>query len=262
MSARAFDALAAGYDARFTDAALGRALRELVWSRLGDSFRSCKRVLELGCGTGEDAVRLARSGVSVVATDVSPEMIRVARLKALSGGCSDRIEFHCIAMEDFVSSVPDSPFDGVLSNFGAVNCVRDLPALVAGVARGLAPGGKLLWVIMGKHVPWEWLWFLLRGRWRTAWRRLTPGGVKWRGLTISYPAPADMARLLGPWFTINRVSPLGFALPPTYAGAWLEHSPRAFATLRRLESLGQDWSALASWSDHYIVEAIRSSNRA
>jgi ubiquinone/menaquinone biosynthesis C-methylase UbiE len=257
VNAQAFDDLAARYDATFTGTVLGRALRELVWSRLDDAFRSCRRLIELGCGTGEDALRLARRGTRVVAIDASPAMIEVAREKALSGGCADRIEFHCAAMEDFVVALEERSFDGVLSNFGAVNCIRDLPALVAGVARALAPGGRLLWVIMGKHVPWEWVWYLLRGRWRKAWRRLTPGGANWRGVTIFYPAPGDMARLLSPLFTVDRVSPLGFALPPSYAAAWLERSPRAVALLGRLEGRVQNCSALASLSDHYIIEATR-----
>jgi len=257
VQAAAFDDLAADYDATFTATVLGRALRELVWARLDDSFRSCERVLELGCGTGEDAVRLARRGARVVATDVSPAMIRVARQKALSAGCSERIEFHCVAMEDYLSTAFDRAFDAVLSNFGALNCVRALPALVAGVGQRLTPGGRLLWVIMGKHVPWEWGWYLLRGPWHKASRRLTPGGAHWRGLTISYPTPAEMMHLLRPSFTVNRVSPLGVALPPSYAAEWLERSPRVATVLTRLETMIQDWSALAAVSDHYIVEATR-----
>ena len=69
MSGHAFDELASTYDATFTDTIVGKALRETVWARLEQTFRSSRRVLELGCGTGEDAVRLASSGIRVVATD-------------------------------------------------------------------------------------------------------------------------------------------------------------------------------------------------
>jgi SAM-dependent methyltransferase len=199
----------------------------------------------------------------VVAIDVSPAMISVARQKARAAGCADRIEFHCAAIEDFVAAgAAAESFDGVLSNFGAVNCVRDLPALVTVVARGLSPGGRLLWVVMGRHVPWEWAWFLLRGRWRKAWRRLTSAGVEWRGLMLSYPTPSEMAQCLWPFFMVERVSPLGFALPPSYASAWLERSPRALTMLGRLERFGQNCQALAAVSDHYIVEATRVPMRA
>lgn len=253
----AFDELAGTYDATFTDTTVGRALREIVWARLEQLFRPSQRILELGCGTGEDAVRLAGSGVRVVATDPSSRMIQMAHRKAVSRNCQDRIEFRCLAMENIGSLADGEVFDGVLSNFGAVNCVQDLRTLVADVANRLAPGAPLLWVIMGRHAPWEWLWYLVRGQWRKAWRRLRPGGTEWRGMTISYPTPAQMRSLLQPYFRVTRLAPLGIALPPSYAAAWLDRSPLTATVLMRLERWAQRSSMLASWSDHFIVEAVR-----
>jgi ubiquinone/menaquinone biosynthesis C-methylase UbiE len=259
LHTRAFDELAADYDAMFTDTALGRALRELVWLRFDNNFAPRDRVLDLGCGTGEDALRLARRGTRVVGIDASPDMVHAARRKALAAGCAAQIDFHCVAMENLSAVLADQSFDGVLSNFGAVNCVGDLRSLIAAVAARVAPAGRLLWVVMGRRVPWEWIWYGLRGDLRKARRRLSRAGARWRGLTIRYPTPAEMRQLLSPWFAVTRVSALGFALPPSYAGPWLEHSPRALAMLRRMEAALQGWSALASLSDHYIIEAVRSS---
>ena len=255
--ASAFDDMAGTYDATFTDTKVGRALREIVWSRLEQVFRPSQRILELGCGTGEDAVWLASRGVRVVATDPSLQMIRMAHRKTLSADCQVRIEFRCVAMEDIGSFADGDVFDGVLSNFGAVNCVQDLQTLVANVADRLAPGAPLLWVVMGRHAPWEWLWYLMRGRWGKAWRRMRPDGIEWRGLTISYPTPAQVRSLLLPYFAVTRLAPLGVALPPSYAAAWLERWPLAATVLTRLERWAQRSSMLASWSDHFIVEAVR-----
>jgi SAM-dependent methyltransferase len=257
LRARAFDEMAGTYDATFTDTRVGRALREIVWARLEQTFRPPQRVLELGCGTGEDAVRLAGSGVNVVATDPSAGMIQVASRKAQAGHCQERIEFRCLGMEDIASFRDGEMFDGVLSNFGAINCVRNVEALVADVAGRLAPGAPLLWVVMGRHTPWEWLWYLMRGQWGRAWRRLRPGGTEWRGLTISYPTPARMRALLRPFFEVTRLAPLGVVLPPSYAAGWLDRSPRTLKVLTRLEKLAQGSSMLASVSDHFIVEATR-----
>jgi hypothetical protein len=184
-------------------------------------------------------------------------MIQVARRKAVNGNCGERIEFRCLAMQA-IDSLPDGEmFDGVLSNFGAVNCVPNLEALVADLAGRLTPGAPLLWVVMGRYAPWEWLWYLVRGNRRKAWRRLNRGGVEWRGLTISYPTPAQMRALLQPHFIVTRLAPLGVVLPPSYAAGWLDRSPRALALLARLEKLAQHSSALASVADHFIVEATR-----
>lgn len=260
LHARAFDELAADYDATFSDSALGKTLRSLVWSRLEQAFQPPQRVLELGCGTGVDALNMALRGVEVVATDASAGMIEVARKKAqtlYSAGDTRRVEFHCVPMERLASALDGQLFDGVLSNFGAINCVQNLPALVSDVAMRLRPRARLVWVVMGRHVPWEWTWFLLQGHWSKAWRRLTPGGVSWRDVTVRYPTPGELAGLLRPHFRIERIAPLGVALPPSYAGEWLARRPRLSRMLTDLEHRAQGCSALAGLADHYIVEATR-----
>lgn len=259
MSTAAFDPLARQYDTDFTETAVGRALREMVWSRVADRFGASRRILELGCGTGVDALHLARMGIKVTAIDASAGMIEVAREKIsrLAGPGIEPVEFHRVPMEGIASCLQARSFDGVFSNFGAINCLSDLPSMAASLAGLLTPGAPLIWVIMGRRVPWEWLWYLARGDTRKALRRFQKNGVEWRGLRIFYPTPAEAIAAIEPYFAVRRVSPLGFVLPPSYAAAWLNRSPRALAVLRRLELLAQRSTALAAWSDHYILEANR-----
>jgi SAM-dependent methyltransferase len=257
VHAPAFDALAPDYDAAFTDTPLGTVLRELVWSRLDVVFGGAQRILDLGCGTGEDAMRLAARGKQVVAIDASGGMVRCAQEKARARGYAPRVEFHCLPMQSLDAALAPGQFDGVLSNFGALNCVEDLPALVATVAARLAPGARLLWVPMGRHVPWEWAWYLLHGQPAKAWRRLGGERLAWRGLSLGYPTPRELTAMLQRHFRIDRVRPLGFALPPSYAAHWLNRRPRLLAALTRLERTAQRYPTLAGVADHYIVEATR-----
>jgi ubiquinone/menaquinone biosynthesis C-methylase UbiE len=257
VNTAAFDPLARQYDSDFTGTGVGRALREIVWSVAADSFRDSRHVLELGCGTGEDAVCLARMGIKVTATDASAEMVRVAQEKTCRLTGIEPIELHRVPMEGIASSLRERRFDGVFSNFGAINCVSDVPALAASLAGLLTPGAPLLWVIMGRRVPWEWLWYLMRGDTRRAFRRFQKNGVEWRGLRIFYPTPAEVAEAIKPYFQVRRVAPLGCVLPPSYAASWLNSSPRTLAALSRLEWMAQRSRALAGWSDHYILEAHR-----
>jgi SAM-dependent methyltransferase len=255
-----FEELAERYDADFTNTAVGVALRRMVWARLQQVFASPRRILELGCGTGEDAVRLAQSGHDVVATDASPAMLAVARAKAHRAGCLERIDFRCLPMEDAGQALHDRQFDGVFSNFGALNCVRDLASLASGLHRLLRPDARLVWVLMGRRVPWEWAWYLARGDRERAFRRYHVGGVVWRGLTVSYPTPAQVTGMLMPRFIVTRTAPLGAVLPPSYAAAWLNRSPRACAALVKAEELAQRVPLLASWADHYLLEARRAAD--
>ncbi len=257
LHASAFDEMAGTYDASFTDTTVGRALREIVWSRFETVFHGSRQILELGCGTGEDAVRLARGGFQVVATDPSARMIQVARRKALASQCGAQVEFHCLRMEQLGPVLDGRTFDGVLSNFGAVNCVEAVPELIADLARRLRPGAPLLWVVMGRRVPWEWLWYLGHGSCSKAFRRLRGTAVQWRGMAISYPTPDQLAQQLRPYFSVTRLAPLGVVLPPSYAAGWLERSPRILRMSARLERAAQRSRVLASFADHFIIEATR-----
>ena len=78
LHAPAFDAFAAEYDSGFTYSASALLLRGVVWRRLQPHLKSGARVLDLGCGTGEDSLWMARAGCEVVSADASPAMLDTA----------------------------------------------------------------------------------------------------------------------------------------------------------------------------------------
>src|SRR5262245_11506392 len=122
-SMTAFDAMAQDYDATFSDTAVGKALRDIVWSHLDDTFAPSQHVLDLGCGTGEDALHLARAGIRVTATDSSAEMIAVAeqklrhRINGASGALPVElaVEFHCLPIERVADTFGPRSFAGAFS---------------------------------------------------------------------------------------------------------------------------------------------------
>ncbi|NNJ54292.1 MAG: class I SAM-dependent methyltransferase, partial [Ignavibacteriaceae bacterium] len=69
----AFDSVAENYDATFTQTKIGKAQREIVWGYLESVLidKDNLKILELNCGTGEDAVWFSKKGHTVLATDVS-----------------------------------------------------------------------------------------------------------------------------------------------------------------------------------------------
>jgi len=251
-----FDRMAADYDRSFTASAIGERLRAAVWRRLEAAFQPGERVLELNCGTGEDAVHLARRGVHVLATDSSPRMLEMTRAKVARAGLAGMIEVAPLAIEELPAAALGS-FDGVLSNFGGLNCTGDLPGLAQGLAARLRPGAKALLCVMGPVVPWEWGWYLARGRPREALRRLRRGGAEWRGLTIRYPAIGALRRAFAPHFTQRRVAAVGALLPPTYAEAWAARRPRLLAALDRCERRVETVPPLPWLADHYLIELER-----
>ena len=256
-----FDALAADYDRSFTATPLGALLRRAVWRRLDLRFATGDRVLELGCGTGEDAVYLGSRGVHVVATDASAGMVETARAKVAAAGLADTVAVHHLPIEnlpadDGAVAALGGPFDGALSDFGALNCVADLPRAAAALAAHLRPGAPALLCVMGPLVPWEWAWFLRRGQVSRAFRRLRPGGVAWRGLTVRYPSIRRLRRAFAPAFRTVRVGAVNALLPPTYYEPWAARHPRLLAALDRADRRCERWP-LPWLADHYLVELER-----
>src|SRR5688572_1254845 len=180
-----FDTLATDYDVRFTGTPLGTCLRQAVHRRLDARFSPGHHVLELACGTGEDAVHLGRRGVRVLATDASPRMVEQTRAKIAAAGLDGTVEARRLAIEDL--GTLSGSFEGAFSNFGGLNCVADLRLAATFLADLLKPGAPLLLCVMGPLVPWEWAGFLLRGKPGEAFRRLRRDGVAWRGITVRYP---------------------------------------------------------------------------
>jgi SAM-dependent methyltransferase len=253
-----FDQMAAEYDRTFTHTRIGRRMREAVWQRLDVHFGPGDHVLELNCGTGEDAVHLGRRGVHVLATDISPAMVQIAQEKVERARLSEWVEVRCLAIEDIavLSTRYASALDGVLSNFGGLNCVPDLKSVAEGLASCLRSGGVALLCLMGRWCPWEWLWFLAHRQPPKAFRRWG-GIVSWRGMNIYYPSIREVRRAFAPRFRLRRVSAIGALLPPPFAESWVARHPRLLACLDQWERRLETIPPLPILADHYLLEMER-----
>ena len=260
----AFDAVAADYDAVFTHSVPGQLLRQRVWRTLSIYYRAGHRVLELACGTGEDAVWLAQRGVAVTATDASSEMVRATLEKAQRAGVAELVTPQRLSMQDIAKEqVPVTPgvrgttpslFDGAFSNFGGLNTLDEWRFLAAALARLVRPGGHLVLVPMGPVCPWEIGWHLLHGEWATAVRRFhapATARVGNRLIPVWYPSARRLRRDFTPWFDTIRVGSLGLWLPPTYLASAMHRSPHLLGALHRLECRVSGLTG--DWGDHYVM---------
>jgi len=260
-----FDALAAGYDESFTHSFVGRHARARVWTQLDAAFPFGARVLEFGCGTGEDACHLAARGVHVYATDTSPGMVAATAHKAAQRRYTTQVHVAQLDMDTLEGPATlaarfpglSCPLDGAYADFGALNCVQDLPRFAAALAACLRPGARVLWNVMGPHCPWEWLWFLARLRPRDAFRRLRPGGTPWRGLRIHYPGPRACAAAFAPYFAPCGLIAVNTFLPPSYAEAGLARIPGLLPLLARADAATHRHRAAAAMADHYLITLER-----
>lgn len=111
------------------------------WS-MYDRLLACdlagREVLVLGCGFGDDAIRIARLGARVSACDLSPESLTIAQQRAQREG----VEIAFAAMPAEALAYADNSFDAVV--FVDILHHVDIKATMAEVARVLKPGARVI----------------------------------------------------------------------------------------------------------------------
>jgi len=201
-----FDRLASRYDETWTDTPVGRIQRNAVWRELDRLVKPHGRILDLGCGTGEDALHFMQAGAIVETLDGSPAMVEAARRRGVNA--------RLLRIEQ-ISELAGS-FDLVLSNFGALNCVQDLAALREPLARLIHSGGALAICVMNRLCIWEIAYYAARGQFKKASRRWAGETEASSGLRVYYPSARTIKLAFSPGFRLIRDLGVGVAVPPSY----------------------------------------------
>ncbi len=125
MTTQVWNADAYAHNARFV-AELGTPLLELLAPRAGE------HILDLGCGDGVLTLSIAESGAHVVGVDGSSGMVEAAKAAGLDARVMNGEELSF-----------QQQFDAVFSN-AALHWMLRPDAVLAGIARALKPGGRLV----------------------------------------------------------------------------------------------------------------------
>jgi len=251
-----FDQLAPDYDQTFTNSHIGRAQRNVVWKILDRTFRINDNILELNCGTGEDAIHLATRGISVFACDASQEMIAKAEYRISHISESLPVVFCHLSTEQVSELRPDSRFDGVFSNFSGLNCIEDLSSVASALSNLVKPGGHLLLCLSTRFCLIEIAYYLCRGHIKKAMRRCSGRSVatfKDLQLPVYYPTLRQLRRSFAPHFKLQSYTGIGVAVPPSYCERWALKHPSLFRFLCRLESVATTLPMLRVTGDHVLI---------
>jgi len=117
----------------FADAHGGAAVIEAIFARNGESFSTLTRCLELGCGVGRSTRSLARLFPQVVAVDVSPAHLALARDHLARAGL-DNVSWHQVRAIEDLDELPR--FDLLFSEFVLEH---DAPPVIAAMLEGVLP---------------------------------------------------------------------------------------------------------------------------
>lgn len=107
------------------------------------------RLLDIGCGTGNFSIKLARQGVSVTGIDASTKMLAKAQEKAEKEGLEIEFkEMDCLNLQ-----FPDNTFDGVLS-MATIEFIADYPRMISEMFRVCKKGGYILVGTINRDSSW------------------------------------------------------------------------------------------------------------
>lgn len=240
-----FDKIASRYDAVWSDTPVGRAQRSAVWSRIDPLFKRGDLVLDLGCGTGVDGLHLQSRGVVVQGIDDSPRMVEIASRRGIAVDCCaiERLQYF------------DMQLDGVISNFGALNCLASLTILANSLGRMVRSGGRLALCFMSRVCLWEIAFYLVHGEPRKAFRRLGGRAKSSIGAGVSYHSRRVIVSAFQRDFRLLGSFGIGLFVPPSYVKSLNDHRVEQLSALDRKFA---HKPVLRSLADHclYIFERI------
>lgn len=136
----------------YLDTPEGRLRAELSFAYLQESLPAPVRVdslraLDIGCGIGSAAVRLARLGIHVTLLDSSPAMLEHAERTAVEAGVSDKITLKHGDALDLAETFPPRSFDIVLCH-NVLEFVDDSGAVLRGAVRVMRDFSAILSVVV------------------------------------------------------------------------------------------------------------------
>jgi SAM-dependent methyltransferase len=253
----AFDSVAADYDGDRGNNAAIQDMRMEMWRWLDAMFAPGSRLLDLGCGTGLDAARMALHGYSVTATDWSPEMVRRTRDRAQGERVPDRVLPVNVGAHELHRLGEAASYDGAYSNLGALNCVPELGDVSRECARLLKPGGKLVFTVIGRLCPWEAAYYLWRRRWarvkvRYA-RGLVPVSLNKCTVWTRYYTPREFYQPFRSHFRLTHYRGLCVFVPPPYLMGIRQKHWQCYQRLWRIDRGVAGWPLLRGIGDHFLI---------
>jgi ubiquinone/menaquinone biosynthesis C-methylase UbiE len=256
-AAKAFDKQSGVFDGLFSDNPIIQYKRERVRAHLNSILQPSSHILELNSGTGEDAIYFASHGHSIHTTDVSSGMQKIRLQKILASGVGSRISDECCSFTKLEELNQRGPFDHIFSNFGGLNCTRDLAKVLDSFTGLLKAGGAVTLVVMPTFSIWE-LGLLLKGKWKTAVRRFsgrkgTSAHIEGKYFTCWYYNPSFITKQLHKKFKLIRLESLCFFVPPSYMEYFPKKYPGLYSRLKKVEkTYGGSWP----WNrmgDYFII---------
>lgn len=256
-AAEAFTKQSRVFDQLYNDDLIIQYKRQRVREHILKYVQPACTMLELNCGSGEDAIYFAKKGFTVHATDVSTGMLEVLKQKIDSNGYSDKVSLEECSFTELEYLQVRQSFDYVYSNFGGLNCTAELEKVLSSLNTIVNPGGVITLVIISKFCLWETL-ILFKGRFKTATRRFfsnkgRKAHVEGNFFKCWYYSPSFIKKHLQTDFDLLSVEGLCTIVPPSYIENFGEKYPKVFRFLKKKEDQLRNRWPWKFIGDYFII---------
>ena len=256
----AFDAVAADYDRREADNPIMQLMRSRSLAMLESTFPNGAKLLDVGCGTGTEAIWLAKRRRNVFAVDSSPQMLEVLSRRAATAEV--QVSTRLLRAGDLltlVNELGEGSFDGAYSSFGALNTEPVLEPPLTALSHLVRPGGRIVLSVMNRWCVAEIALLVAGGRAQHALRRARSSlrvAVGSNFTEVRYPSWRQLRHALDARFRVVSLQALPLLLLP-YAWPALSAHPRLYKAVSRLDGILAPRRPFAWLGDHLVVVAER-----
>jgi 2-polyprenyl-3-methyl-5-hydroxy-6-metoxy-1,4-benzoquinol methylase len=254
----AWDLLSHDYDKNLDKKVVSAYMRSVSLEYLGKYFSPGMKILELGCGTGDEAIYLAKRGLNVFGTDVSDSMINYAKQKEESQNLSGSSRFGKLPIER-ISEIKDV-FYGAYSSFGGLNCVAAPERFAQDINLLIEPEGYLIVSVMNRFSIAELFLFSLKLKFSIAFRRLGRKPLVVRvtdspySFECRYYSPRKFYNYFKNNFELVKIIALPlFLLPIEPLDSFLGKHNRLFKTILSFDKFFGKLPVLRSLGDHFLM---------
>lgn len=253
--ARAFSNQSTSFDEIEKNNQILQWMRRQIHAHCMNYFRPGDSILELNCGTGIDAVYFAEQGMRVHATDLSDGMLRELEKKIEKKKLNQLLSIQPCSFTE-LDKIEKQDFDHIFSDFGGLNCTKDIGNVITSFKSLLKQGGTATLVIMPPVCPWELL-LAFKGNFKTAFRRLNKNGaeshLEGERFRSYYFTPSKIISDFGPAYELLELQGLGCLVPPPYLESFPEKHQGLFTRLKKWEERLSGKFPFNRWADHFIL---------
>ncbi len=237
----AFDSASEEYDYTISHNYINSWIRKRSISELCRIAKTSDVLLEIGCGTGSEAIQISEQVRGIVATDISEKMLDLLK-KKIKAKRLDRKILAARVRASEISAVkellPERRVRVAYSFNGALNCEPDILEVPGQLSKVVQEDGYFLCSIRNTLSLSEALSHSLVLQFdKMATRKNQPTMVSVGGMDIPscYYSPTRFAHLFHPHFRVRKMIGLPAFLPPAYLSDYYLRTGKARLILEKLE---------------------------